>query len=35
MVESLNLPPDLVQIIRNMYIESKGIIQGNKLHEYY
>jgi hypothetical protein len=27
MGEELNIPPDLIQIIRNMYIESKGIIE--------
>ena len=32
MVESLLLPPDLVTLIRNMYIDSKGIITGDKLY---
>jgi hypothetical protein len=28
MVECLDLPPDLVLLIRNMYVSSKGIIKG-------
>ena len=28
MVECLNLPPDLVLLIRNMYVNSKGILKG-------
>jgi hypothetical protein len=26
LVASLNLPADLVQIIRNMYVDSKGVV---------
>ena len=29
LVASLNLPADLVQIIRNMYVESKGMCFDN------
>ena len=28
MIECLDLPPDLVLLIRNMYVSSKGIIKG-------
>lgn len=37
MGDELNIPRDLILIIRNMYLESKGIIQGkydNKLYEF-
>ena len=37
MVECLDLPPDLVLLIRNMYVNSKGILKGlnkNELLEY-
>jgi Reverse transcriptase (RNA-dependent DNA polymerase) len=37
MVESLKIPPDLVLLIRNTYVQSKGIIKGmssDELFEY-
>ena len=35
MANGLHIPPDLVKLIRNMYIDSKGIIKGSNIHEYY
>ena len=38
MVECLDLPPDLVLLIRNMYVKSKGVIKGlnkDELFEYF
>jgi hypothetical protein len=37
MGEELNIPLPLIQIIRNMYLQSKGIIvdkQTNEMHEF-
>ena len=33
MVECLDLPPDLVLLIRNMYVNSKGVIKGLTIDE--
>ncbi len=33
MVECLDLPPDLVLLIRNMYDNSKGVIKGLTIDE--
>jgi hypothetical protein len=35
MVDSLKIPPDLVLLIRNMYINSKGKIPGESADEFF
>jgi len=35
MGEELNIPSDLILIIRNMYIASKGIIEDKHTGEFY